>query len=200
MPIAKSTMADSFQASVGKTALGVEQGGFGGVFTLTCYDKDGNLKWEDSFHNLVVNVGLQYLNEAFFDSLGGTYTAAWYLGLVDGSGATTFSASDTLASHGASGSGGWSELLGGGAVYSGTRKLVNFGAASAANPSQINNSASPSVFAITATADVAGAFLTNVASGTSGILFSANDFTGGTKNVANGDTVNVTYTFSATAT
>jgi hypothetical protein len=50
------------------------------------------------------------------------------------------------------------------------------------------------------TATIAGAFLCNVASGTSGVLFSAGDFTGGDKSVASGDTLNVTYTFSLTAT
>jgi hypothetical protein len=64
----------------------------------------------------------------------------------------------------------------------------------------ITNSASPSSFAINGTAVIAGAFLCNVASGTSGVLFSAGDFTGGDKSVANGDTLNVTYTFSLTAT
>jgi hypothetical protein len=51
-----------------------------------------------------------------------------------------------------------------------------------------------------ATATIAGAFLCTVASGTSGVLFSAGDFTGGDKSVASGDTLNVTYTFSLTAT
>ena len=46
---------------------------------------------------------------------------------------------------------------------------------------------------------VAGAFLCNAATGTTGILFSEGDFTGGDKIVASGDTVNVTYTFSADA-
>jgi hypothetical protein len=55
------------------------------------------------------------------------------------------------------------------------------------------------VFNINNTTTVAGAFLASVASGTSGILFSAGDFTGGDKLVANGDTLNVTYTFSADA-
>ena len=32
-----------------------------GYFTLECYDKDGNLKWKAENHNLVVNVGLQYM-------------------------------------------------------------------------------------------------------------------------------------------
>jgi hypothetical protein len=46
---------------------------------------------------------------------------------------------------------------------------------------------------------VAGAFLTTAASGTSGILFSVGSFTGGNKTVDNGDTLNVTYTFSLDA-
>jgi hypothetical protein len=53
---------------------------------------------------------------------------------------------------------------------------------------------------MTGSATIAGAFLCNVASGTSGILFSAGDFSAGDKVVANGDTLNVTYTFSLTAT
>jgi hypothetical protein len=51
-----------------------------------------------------------------------------------------------------------------------------------------------------ATVVIAGAFLASVATGTAGILFSEGDFTGGDKSVASGDTLNVTYTFSLTAT
>jgi hypothetical protein len=192
MPIAKSTMAESIQAGVGKTAQDQEKGGFGGVFTITCFDANGNLKWEDKFHNLVVNVGLQYLNDTFFDGLA--YDAGWFLGLVNGGTTPTYAAGDTLSSHA-----GWTELAAG-TVYSGSRKSVTFGSASLGDPSTITNSASPSVFNILASATIAGAFLTDASSGTSpGILFSVGNFTGGNKIVANGDTVNVTYTFNADA-
>jgi hypothetical protein len=77
---------------------------------------------------------------------------------------------------------------------------VTFGTPTLADPSVINNSASPSQFVITGGGGtVAGAFLTTVATGTSGILFSEGDFTGGDKIVASGDTINVTYTFNADA-
>lgn len=190
MPIAKSQMGETVQAGVGKLAQKRERGGFGGVFKVTCFDKDGNLKWEDEFHNLVVNEGLQDLNNKYFK--GVTYSAAWYLGLITGPGSgTTYNAGDTLATHA-----GWTEFT----DYSGNRKAVTFGSPTLADPSVIDNSGSPSVFVISgAGGTVAGAFLTNVATGTSGILFSEGDFTGGDKIVASGDTVNVTYTFNADA-
>jgi hypothetical protein len=77
---------------------------------------------------------------------------------------------------------------------------VTFGTATTADPSVISNSASASSFAMLVNSTVvAGAFLTSVSSGTSGILFSAGDFTGGDKTVDSGDTLNVTYSFSLDA-
>jgi hypothetical protein len=158
----------------------------GGVFTITCYDKDGNLKWEDKAKNLVVNVGLQDMNTKYFK--GSTYTAAWYLGLVTGPGPSTFVAGDTLASHA-----GWTEFTN----YSGNRKAVTFGTATTADPSVIDNNASQASFSITGTATVAGAFLASVDTGTSGVLFSEADFeTPGDRSVVSGDTLNVKYEFS----
>ncbi len=190
MPIAKSKLNESAQAAVVKSANEDTSVGLGGVFKVTCFDSAGNLKWEDEFHNLVVNVGLQYLNTQFFK--GSVYTAAWYLGLVTGPGSgTTYVAGDTLVTHT-----GWTEFTN----YVGTRKAVSFGTATTADPSVIDNSASPAQFVINgAGGTVAGAFLSTAASGTSGTLFSEGDFTGGDKIVASGDTVNVTYTFNADA-
>lgn len=157
----------------------------GGVFTITCYDKDGNLKWENKAKNLVVNVGLQDMNTKYFK--GVTYTAAWYLGLVTGPGPSTFAAADTLASK------AWTEFTN----YSGNRKAVTFGTATTADPSVIDNNASQATFNITGTATVAGAFLASVDTGTSGVLFSEADFESpGDRAVVSGDTLNVKYEFS----
>jgi len=162
----------------------------GGVFTVTCYGADGQLKWTDSFHNLVVNEGLQDMNTKYFSGSG--YTAAWYLGLITGPGAgNTYAAGDTLASHA-----GWTENT----AYSGNRVAATFGTATTADPSVISNSASPASFAITSNGQtIAGAFLCSVNSGSSGVLFSANNFSGGDKSVDSGDTLSVTYQFSLDA-
>jgi hypothetical protein len=77
-----------------------------------------------------------------------------------------------------------------------------FAAATTADPSVITNSASVAVFSINGTTTVGGAFLTsnNTKGGTTGILFSASDFTApGDRAVVSGDTLNVTYTFSLDA-
>lgn len=176
-------------ALVTRPSLG-ETVGAGGVYTVTCTGADGQVKWTEAFPNLVMNAGVQDMNTKYF--AGSSYTAAWYLGLVTGpASGTTFAAADTLASHA-----GWTENT----DYSGNRKAVTFGTATTANPSVISNSAAPSVFTMTGSATIAGAFLCNAATGTSGVLFSASDFTGGDKSVTSGDTLSVTYTFSLTAT
>jgi hypothetical protein len=131
------------------------------------------------------------MNDKYFS--GSAYTAAWYLGLITGPGSgTTIAAADTLASHT-----GWTEYT----DYTGNRQAVTFGAATLADPSVISNSASPNAFIITAPGGtVAGAFLASVATGSSGILFSASDFQSpGDRAVVAGDTLNVTYTFSLDA-
>jgi len=188
-----SKASDSVTAGMVTQRAGGERVGAGGVFTVTCVGADGQEKWSDTFHNLVVNQGLQDMNSKYF--VGAGYTASWFLGLVQGPGSgTTFAAADTLASHA-----GWTELVPG-TAYTGNRKTATFGTATTADPSVITNSASPAAFAMLVNATVvAGAFLSSVSSGTSGILFSAGDFTGGDKTVDNGDTLNVTYSFSLDA-
>ncbi len=164
----------------------------GGVFTIQCHDAEGNLKWEESSHNLVVNVGLQDMNAKYFT--GSSYTAAWYLGLYGAGASNTPAAADTMSSHA-----GWTEVT---AYSQSTRPACSFGTPATADPSVATNSASPATFSINATTTVGGAFLTsnNTKGGTTGILFSAADFSSpGDRAVVSGDTLSVTYTFSLDA-
>lgn len=187
--LAKST--DTVTAGIIAGTRPVAKARAGGVYRVECVGADGKVKWVEEAHNLVVNEGLQNMVAAYLDAA--TQTTVWYLGLITGPGSgTTIAAGDTLVTHG-----GWTEFTN----YTGNRKTATFGTATTADPSVIDNSASPASFAITgAGGTVAGAFLASVATGTSGILFSASDFQSpGDRVVVSGDTLNVTYTFSLDA-
>ena len=180
--------APSASVTVGKNAS--EDMVITGRFTATCYDSEGNLKWEEHFPNLVVNVGkIDLLNKYF---AGSAYTAAWYLGLVNGGTTPTYNAADTMSSHS-----GWTEVTG---YSNATRPAASFGSATAsgggagsAGTGTISTSAT--AFNINATNTVAGAFLTtsNTIGGTTGTLFSAGSFAS-SRSVLSGDVLNVTWT------
>lgn len=192
MNIEKAKASDLTAASV-EMGAGFEEGARGGgVFHFQCFDKEGNLKWEDWAHNLVVNQGLKDMNDKYFSGSG--YTATWFLGLINASPTPSYVAGDTAALHS-----GWSETT---AYSQSTRPAVTFGAATTADPSVISNSASPSTFSMNGTVTVAGAFLisNSTKGGTSGVLFSEANFQSpGSRSVVSGDTLNVTYQFSLDA-
>lgn len=143
-------------------------------------------KWRDHIKNLVTTVGKNDLLDKYLK--GSSYTQTIVMGLK---GAGTAAAGDTQSSHA-----GWTERGGTNApAYTGNRKAVTMGSASS------GSSVSPTQsFAITSSGTVDGCFINNGGSATkddtSGVLFSAGDFSGGSKTVANGDTLNVTYTLS----
>jgi hypothetical protein len=146
------------------------------------------LEWDrDVGHNLVVNQGLNNLLDNQLSA--SSYTAAWYMGLIDSSGWSEIAAGDTAASHS-----GWTEST---AYSQSNRPTTAWSAAS----SQSKSLSSALTFSINATATIKGGFLISNATkgGTSGTLFSARLFTGGDKSVANGDTLSVSYTASATS-
>ena len=146
------------------------------TFLVMCYDAAGNFKWSEATSNLVTTGGKNDLLDKYF--AGSSYTASWFIGLK---GAGTIAATDTLSSHA-----GWSEI----APYSGNRATVSWNAA--ASGSKAANSVS---FNINATATIAGIFVANASSGTSGILYSASDFSQ-TRGVVSGDTETVTLMVS----
>jgi hypothetical protein len=144
-------------------------------------------KWTEDFENLVVNVGLD-------DSLdkhlkGSAYTAAWYMGLTDGT--PTVAAADTMASHA-----GWVEVT---AYDEATRQTVTFGAVSGQS---VDNSGAPEVFTISANGTVVGgAFLctNNTKGGSTGTLYGGGAFSAGDKTLDDDDTLTVTVTCTAAA-
>lgn len=160
-----------------------------GRFDIQCFDKDGNLKWEDSNHNLVVNGGLQYMAGSALTAT--TAITSWFIGLYGAAASNNPAAADTMASHA-----GWTEVV---AYSNATRVAATFVAATNANPSVVTNSASPATFNMNATTTVGGAFLVSnsTKSGTTGTLFSAADFQSpGDRSVVSGDSIVVTYTMS----
>jgi hypothetical protein len=147
------------------------------VVTVTCRDAQGRVKWVDGFRNTVVTAGKNDLLDKYF--AGSAYTAAFKLGLK-GTGSVV--AGDTLASHA-----GWAEVT----PYSGNRPALSWSAASAGS-----KSATVVSYTINASATVAGAFVTDQATGTTGLLYSAGDFSA-SRSVISGDTLNVTLSVSA---
>jgi hypothetical protein len=200
----KSNFGDVASASLTRGAQHNETLGIQGFYEVKCYDSEGNLKWEDIAPNLVTAVGKQALFDYYFGATGtagGTAAGANYLGLCGGT--ATYTAADTMASH------TWLEVgLANAPTYTGNRQSVNWTAATSAGttPSNITSKTGAALtFAMTSSGTVNGCFINGGASAsatkdtTTGILYSAGNFTGGSKTVANGDSLAVTYTTTATS-
>jgi hypothetical protein len=160
-----------------------------GRYDVVCVGPDGKVKWRDTAENVVTTVGKNSLLDQTL--AGSAYTATARMGLK---GTGTAVAADTQASHGS-----WLEQGSANApTYTGNRPTVAFSAASAGSKA---TSAAVS-FAITSSGTVFGCFINLNGSATkddtTGVLYSAGDFSGGSKAVSNGDTLNVTYTATIT--
>ena len=189
----------SLQANVaGSETMGIE-----GHYHVVCRDKDGNIKWEDSFPNLVNAVGKQLMLDTLLRTSGTYTTVGPYLGLIGGASPTFGTGSDTMSSHA-----GWTEFtnytVGGSAV----RGTATFSASTSAGstPSNVTTAAAASItYTITgAGGTVSGCFLvtgsgaSSTQSNTSGTLYSAGAFSTA-KTTTAGDTVSVTYSTTATS-
>lgn len=144
----------------------------------------GKVLFVDEIENLVVNEGLNAL-------LGSTLTGeaqvtSWYVFITSGS--PTVAAGDTMGSHA-----GWDEYVG----VSDATRLVWPGSrdatAQATNPTAVQ-------YTFNATGTVAGAGLTSSVSlgGSGGTLYAAGAFSGGSKTLNSGDTIDITATFTNT--
>lgn len=159
------------------------------------------LKWFDGFHNTVVTEGKNAALTHFLK--GSAYTASQVLGLIEDAGYSAIGAGNTAANITANASGspanGWNEAQSSTAASRGTPSFGTASSGSLATSSSVS-------FSILATDVIKGAFLLCRSTGgtapsttvgnTSGALYSAGLFSGGDRSVANGDTLNVTYTAS----
>lgn len=161
-----------------------------GVFTVECFDPDGNLKWSETFNNVVTTLGKNLALDSYLGATGGSAPGGTgpYMGLIDASGYTAVSASDTMLSHS-----GWAEYT----LYSGTRKTCVFNTASIGSKSL----AAALTFLSTGVGTIQGAFIvfgpsaSSTISNTGGTLYSAGSFAL-SQGVNFSDTVSIGYTAS----
>lgn len=199
----KGGFGDNATITLNAGAVANETVGIEGFYEVKCHDKDGNLKWEESFPNLVNAIGKQLMLDTLLRTSGTYTTVGPFLGLIGGATPTFGTGSDTATSHA-----GWTEFtnytVGGSAV----RGTAVFSAASSAGstPSNVTTSAATAItYTITGGGGtVSGCFLvtgsgaTSAQSNTGGTLYSAGAFAVAKVTTA-GDTVSVTYSTTATS-
>lgn len=154
-----------------------------GEFFVQNWAPDGQLKWAVREKNLVVNAGITKMLQVLF--AGCAVVSTWYVGLAGSS--LTAASGDTMASHA-----GWTEITGFGTATRAVFVDVISGKA-------VTNSASTVAYAINTANTIGGAFLasTNNKGGSTGTLLCVVTFTAGDKAATAGDTLTVTYSFSA---
>ncbi len=172
-----------------------------GRYDVECIGADGQVKWRDHIDNLVTTEGKNaLLTHALKAS---TLTQTLVLGLIESTGFTAYGATNTAANITAVGGGspanGWNEATTSQCAARGTPSLGTASAGALATSSAVS-------FSMLATATIKGAFLlmksvagtapTTTTGNTNGALYSCGAFSGGDRAVANGDTLNVSYTAS----
>jgi len=186
MHIETTQVGDTCSASIDRGASYDESMSLHGTYQIVCHDKFGDIKWVDVIGNLVTTVGKNFTMNTVLGNVAG---GAVVMGLK---GTGTAAVTDTQASH------TWLEVgLANAPTYSGSRKTPVFSAASAG----AKTTSTPVVFTMSGSGTVAGCFINIGGSATidntTGTLFSAGDFTAGSKTVTSGDTLSVTYTATA---
>ena len=177
--------------------MGVE-----GHYHVVCHDKDGNLKWEEKFPNLVVAAGKQLMLDTLLK--GSAYTVVGpYLGLTKVS--LTPAATDTMTTLVTTNAAEFINYTVGGSAVRGTAVFAS-ATSSGSTPSNVTTSTAASItYTITGAGGtvygcflVTGAGASSTQSNTSGTLYSEGNFTTAKVTTA-GDTVSVTYSTTATS-
>lgn len=197
-----SNFGDHAEATLQAYTAGNEPLGIHGHYHVVCHDKDGNLKWEEEFPNLVVAAGKQLMLDTLLK--GSSYSVTGpFLGLTNQS--LTPSATDTMTTLVTTNAAEFTNYTVGGSAVRGT---VTFGSATSAGstPSNVTTSTGGAVtYLITGGGGtIYGCFLVlgtgavNTQSSTAGTLYSEGNFAASKVTTA-GDTVTVTYSTTATS-
>jgi hypothetical protein len=176
--------------------------GIEGFYKVECRDVDGNLKWEDSFPNLVNEGGKELMLNTLLVTASGYTRVGPFLGLISGA-SPTFSAADTMITHA-----GWTEFTNytvGGSAVRGTA-VFSSSTSTGSTPTNVTTCAAAAItYTITgAGGTVGGCFLVtgsgavSTQSSSAGTLYSAGAFAVAKVTTA-GDTVSVTYSTTATS-
>lgn len=193
---------DNATITLNTNAISADEMGVHGHYHVVCRDKDGNIKWEEEFPNLVVAVGKQLLLDTLLRTTGTYTTIGPFLGLTNAT--LTPAATDTMTT-----------LVGGGKEFtnytvlgSPVRGTAAFSASTSTGTTPTNVTtctASAITYTITgAGGTVYGCFLVtgtgavSTQSSTAGTLYSEGNFATAKVTTA-GDTVAVTYSTTATS-
>jgi hypothetical protein len=196
----KQGFGDSAIATLNTNAISAEDMGVHGHYHIVCHDKDGNLKWEEKFPNLVVAVGKQLMLDTLLK--GSSYSVVGpFLGLTNAS--LTPAATDTMSTLVPTYE--FTNYTVGGSAVRGTAVFAS-ATSTGSTPSNITTStASAITYTITgAGGTVYGCFLvtgtgaSSTQGNTSGTLYSEGNFATAKVTTA-GDTVSVTYSTTATS-
>jgi hypothetical protein len=201
-----SNFGDNAVATMHANVTAPEITSIEGHYHVVCRDKDGNVKWEEGFPNLVVSAGKQLLMVTLLR--GSSYTVVGpFLGLTKAT--WTFTAADTMTTVVTTNSGEFTNYT---VLVASTPTAVRGTAVFAAStssgstPSNVTTSAATSItYTITgAGGTIYGCFLVtgsgavSTQSSTAGTLYSVGNFAS-SKVVTAGDTVAVTYSATATS-
>lgn len=189
----KANPTENISAQLIRSGYNEEKANATGVFHAKCYDKDGNLKWEDTFPNVVTTVGKNLALDTYLAGAGYTVVGP-FMGLISLVSYTAVAAADTMGSHA-----GWLEAgLANAPTYTAPRKTAAW--AAAAGGSKALSAAL--AFTFTGAGTVKGAFMAYGAGAvstiddTNGTLYSAGLFSGGDKPVISTDILLISYTAS----
>ena len=148
--------------------------------------RNGKVIWTEKGPNLIVTTGR---NKLLDETLAGSsYTAAWYMGLIDNNAFSAIAAANTMASHS-----GWTETD---KYDEATRQALSFAAASAGTKA----TSADCSFTINDTVTINGIFVAsaNTKGESASTLFAAKSFTS-PRACVDDDVLNVSYSVSLSA-